>query len=350
MDKNSIIWLDRNENQYGPSQECIKVLSDFSSTLLSDYSRDYLNGVKSPLSARLAAEYGLDEKNVILGYGGEDLLKQAIHCYIHEGDIIMIPSHSWWYYRKIADEVGGIKVEYPIVCGQDSYRYDIDEMISVFKKKKPSVVLISSPNNPTGNRLEPGEHEFLLEAMADTVVILDEAYSMFAGDGTEHVSQLVRKYPNLIVIRTFSKFHSLAGLRIGFALTGGSHERFILFSSRYLGFNRLSEQIGLAALDSKDYYGKVASKMMADSQMYFDEFSLLPGFRPFRSCANFILVEIPGGIKDDLKKYLLERNVVLKFMDEENLERHIRITIGTNEQNKLVIQLVKSFLAEKSLI
>ncbi len=131
MDSNSIVWLDRNENQYGPSPECLKVLADSGTILLSDYSRDYLNGIKSPLSARLAADYGLSESNVILGYGGEDLLKQAIHCYVHEGGRIMIPSHSWWYYKKISDEVGGIKVEYPIVEGNDTFTYDIRKIFTL---------------------------------------------------------------------------------------------------------------------------------------------------------------------------------------------------------------------------
>ena len=90
----------------------------------------------------------------MLGFGGEDILKQTVHCYIHEGDKIMIPSYSWWYYKKIADEVGGVKIEYPIVEGEDTFYYDIEGMLKVYDETKPKLVLISSPNNPTGNRLE----------------------------------------------------------------------------------------------------------------------------------------------------------------------------------------------------
>ena len=136
-------------------------------------------GFKSRLSDRLATEYGVNEKNVILGYGGEDLLKQAVHCYVHKGDKIMIPSYSWWYYKKIADEVEGIKVEYPIVEGKDTFYYDIEGMFRVYHKHKPKLVLISSPNNPTGNRLELNQLNQVLEVMRDTVVVLDEAYSLF---------------------------------------------------------------------------------------------------------------------------------------------------------------------------
>ncbi len=347
MDGNNIIYLDRNENQYGPSPACLKELESIDFKKLSDYSRDYLHGSKSQLSVRLAAEYGVNEKNIILGYGGEDILKQAIHCYIHAGDKIMIPSMSWWYYKKIADEVEGIRVEYPIVEGSETYYYDIDAMVATYKAHKPKLVLISSPNNPTGNRLESSKLEQLLEIMKDTVVVLDEAYSLFHNRDYKVVKELTEKFPNLIVIRTFSKYHALAGLRIGFALIGNNHDRFTLFSARYLGFNRLSEKVAIAALDSEDYYSQVCEKMVSDTETYFREFNKLPGFKAFRSYANFILVEIPEGIKTELKSYLTARNMIVKFMEEDGLNRHIRITIGTQEQNRLLIDLVKAFLKEK---
>jgi histidinol-phosphate aminotransferase len=164
------------------------------------------------------------------------------------------------------------------------------------------------------------------------------------------VTDLVRRFPNLIVIRTFSKYYGLAGLRIGYALTGGSHDRFALFSARYLGFNRLSEQVALAALDSKEYYGDVCRKMTSDLDMLFNEFSAMPGFRPFRSYANFILVEIPLSIKADLKQYLSSRNMIIKFMDEESLNSHIRVTIGTQEQNRLLVSMIKTFLKERKIL
>ena len=137
MDNINTIYLDRNENQYGPSPACVKELETFDIKELSEYSRDFMKGYKSCLSERLANEYGINEKNVILGYGSEDILKQAIHCYVHKGDKIMIPSYSWWYYKKIADEIEGIKVEYPIVEGKDTFYYDIDKMLIVYKKNKP---------------------------------------------------------------------------------------------------------------------------------------------------------------------------------------------------------------------
>ncbi len=344
------IYLDRNENQYGPAPACIEVLKNINIVELFEYSRDFSRGVKSRLSEKLGKDFGIEERNVMLGYGGEDILKQAVHCYIHKGDKIMIPAYSWWYYKKIADEVEGIKVEYPIVEGKDSFYYDIEGMIRVYKEHKPKLVLISSPNNPTGNRLETDQLKYVLEKMKDTVVVLDEAYTLFFNNDNSHLKELVNKYSNLIIIRTFSKYYGLAGIRIGFALMGENHTKFNMFSARYLGYNRVSELIGIAALDSIDYYNIIREKMVNDMDMFYSEFNKMPGFKPFKSYSNFILVEIPLHIKEDLKKYLIERKMIIKFMAEDGLFNHIRITIGTEEQNKLLIRMIKDYLKENCIL
>lgn len=152
-DERKIIYLDRNENQYGPAPQCLQILKEFDFKIFYEYSRDFNAGIKSRLSERIANDFGIDESKVMLGFGSEDILKQAVQCYIHEGDKLMIPSYSWWYYKKIADEVEGINVEYPIIEGENSFFYDIDEMYKVYEDHQPKLVLISTPNNPTGNHL-----------------------------------------------------------------------------------------------------------------------------------------------------------------------------------------------------
>ena len=139
-EKKPTIYLDRNESQYGPAPACFEVLKADNFKNLSEYSRDFSRGVKSCLSERLANDFGVPEKNILLGYGGEDILKQAVHCYINKGDKIMIPSYSWWYYKKIADEKEGVKIEYPIVEGEDSFYYDIQGMLKIYEEEKPKLV------------------------------------------------------------------------------------------------------------------------------------------------------------------------------------------------------------------
>ena len=342
--ENKIIYLDRNENQYGPAPACFEVLKGDNFKNLSEYSRDFSRGVKSVLSERLANDFGVPEKNILLGYGGEDILKQAVHCYLNKGEKIMIPSYSWWYYKKIADEKEGVKIEYPIVEGEDSFYYDLEGMLQIYEEHKPKLVLISSPNNPTGNRLEIDELKMVLQKMKDAVVIIDEAYTLFYNKNTDHLKDIITEFPNVLIIRTFSKYYGLAGIRIGFVLMGENHADLSLFSARYLGYNRLSEQIAIAALDSEIYYDDMREKMVEDTEMYLQEFNKIEGFKAYRSYANFILVKIPADIKDDLKKYLIQRNIVVKFMAEDGLFNHLRITIGTQEQNKLLMNMITSFM------
>src|ERR1700733_8548321 len=277
-EKKGLIYLDRNENQYGPAPACFEALKKDNFKNLSEYSRDFSRGVKSVLSERLAKDFGVPEKNILLGYGGEDILKQAVHCYINKGDKIMIPSYSWWYYKKIADEKEGLKIEYPIVEGEDSFYYDIEGMLKIYEKEKPKLVLISSPNNPTGNRLEIDQLKMVLRKMKDAVVIIDEAYTLFYNKDNSHLKNFINEFPNVLIIRTFSKYYGLAGIRIGFVLMGENHAEFSLFSARYLGYNRLSEQIALAALDSKEYYEDMRDKMADDVKSYLEEFNKIPGF------------------------------------------------------------------------
>ncbi len=341
-----ITYLDRNEHQYGPAPKCFEVLKDIDYLLFSEYSRDYASGIKSPLSQRLGKDYDIDEKYVMLGFGGEDILKQTVHCYIHEGDKIMIPSYSWWYYKKIADEVGGIKIEYPIVEGEDTFYYDIEGMLRIYEEQKPKLVLISSPNNPTGNRLDPSQLKQVLHKMSDSVIVMDEAYTLFYNNDISHIKEIIHNHPNVIIIRTFSKYYGLAGVRIGFALLGKNHDQLLVFSARYLGYNRISERIALAALDSPEYYQDINQKMTADMAMFRTEFNKLRGFKAYNSYANFLLVKIPVEIKDGLKKYLTERNMIIKFMAEDGLFNHLRISLGTQEQNKSLMQMIQSYLKE----
>lgn len=340
------IYLDRNENNYGPAPLCYEVLKNADYTKLSCYTKVFASGVKSILSERLAKEVNLPENRVLLGYGAEDLLKQAILCYLDKEEKLLIPAYSWWYYKELASEAGGKNVEYPMIEGEDSFYYDLDSMIEIYKKEKPKAVLISSPNNPTGNSLSLSELKQLLTQLRETVVIFDQAYA-FEGFN-DHIEVLLKDNPNLIIVRTFSKYYALAGMRIGFALIGENIQKLIRMTNRYLGFNRLSEEVAIAALDSPDYYRSISEKMRQDKELYYSELGKLKGFKVFKSDANFILVKIPKEIYKDLKDFMNSKGLIIKFMNEELLNSHLRITLGTQEQNRLVIQAIKEFSENRS--
>jgi len=335
------IYLDRNENNYGPAPACFDVLKNAGLSRLSWYDRSFTRGSRGILSERLSREFGVGEDRVLLGYGAEHILRQTVQCCLGSGEKLMVPGCSWWYYRKIASEAGGGTVEFPMTAGPDRFRYDLSAMREVYARERPSVVFVSTPNNPTGNSVEPGELKEMLADFRESVVVLDEAY--VDGSLRGYVRDLVDGFPNLLVVRTMSKYYALAGMRIGFALLGGGLGALASFGNRYLGFNRIAEDVAIAALDSPDYYRHVAQKINADKELYYAALGRLPGFRVFRSDANFILVSVPPAERAALKRHLEERNLFVKFMDEPLLDSHVRITIGTQEENALLIDAFKSY-------
>jgi histidinol-phosphate aminotransferase len=338
------IMLDRNENQYGPAPECYDVLRKANLEQLSLYSRDYSRGRKSELSDILAKRIGIPEERLLLSYGSEEMLKQVVHCYLHKDEVLLLPRQSWWYYKKLAAEVGGREAEYSLVERNGRFEYEVDQILRLYDQHKPQVLLIASPNNPTGSSITTGDLAAILRYCTSSVVVLDEAYYGFAAGIENHLSDLLARHKRLIVLRTFSKYYALAGLRIGYACVGEDLQHLVTFSARYLGFNQLSERIALAALASPAYYDGVADRMRTDLAMYRREFSALHGFTAFESEANFILVRYPVAMKNTLDAQLRERGIVVKFLNDPGLEDCLRITIGTVEQNAAVMNAFREIV------
>lgn len=152
---------------------------------------------------------------------------------------------------------------------------------------------------------------------------------------------MLEKFPNLLIVRTLSKFYGLPGLRLGFAFMGTSLTRFLNYSTKYLGYNRLSEELGIAVLKATDYYQRVADQMAEDRQMYIDELQPLEGFKVYESNANFMLVKYPIELKEKLQAAFKVKGYLIKFMNEADINTHMRITLGTHHQNCQVIETIK---------
>lgn len=344
-DKNKMIYLDRNEYSYNIAPTVAATLKEFDPNELCTYTRCFQHGIKSELSQYIADMYNVNESNVVLGYGGEDILKAIIHCTLSNGDTprkILIPTFSWWYYKSIADEVNGQTVMYPLYEDGDRFKYNIDEIKRIAKEENPEIVLLASPNNPTGNSLTLEEIKTIIEGVpSDTIVVIDEAYTSFANKDITYISKLIAEYKNLLIIRTLSKFYGLPGLRLGYGFMGDNLKKFANFSTMYLGYNKLTEQLAIAALKATDYYNANAEKMQQDKQLYKNDIGVLDGFKVFHSDANFILVEYPINLKEKIQQALLAENIAVKFMNEEGLRSHMRITLGTTDINKKVIDIIK---------
>ncbi len=345
-----LIHLDRNENRYGPAPACLRVLAEATPDLLFNYSRSFERGSSSDLAAHLARMHGVAEDRLILGYGCEDILKEAVHHFLPAGRAVAIPSASWWYYHAVAGEVGGVTVEYPIRAGATCYEYDVDALIRLRETASPALVLVASPNNPTGNSLGHEPLLRVLDAYRDVPVILDQAYHGFTPSGSDGIGELTRQYPRLLVLRTFSKLFALAGVGIGYAVCGDDLEAFRAYSARYLGFNRLSEELALAALASPAYYREVAVGMEESRQRLYRLFRSLPGCAAFESDANFVLVRLAPAMATLLARELPACGLVVKFLKEPGFEHHARISLGTAQEIDQLVRAVEALAAADAAI
>ncbi len=343
-------YLDRNEFNFEPSEKVVEAIKNFDPKDLCFYTRIYDQGKKSVISVRLSEIYHIPEEQVLLGYGGEDILKNVVHYFLMNGDnkTILIPQYSWWYYNRIASECGGQFEMYPLHETDDTFAYNVEEIIEYTNRIQPRMLLLASPNNPTGNSLNSEEIGRIMETIpSETMVLIDEAYASFITTDTDYIAPLVNKYDNLIISRTLSKFYGLPGLRVGFGFIGKGHDQFISYVNKYLGYNRFSEAVALAALDSDEHYRRVADDMEWGRQLYKKELDGKPGFKVYKSVANFILIKYPTAIKEKLQKALADQQYKIKFMSDKGLEDCLRITLGRKEQTQTVCDTILKVLKEK---
>ncbi|MBR5654986.1 MAG: histidinol-phosphate aminotransferase family protein [Prevotella sp.] len=342
-------YLDRNEFNFEPSEKVVEAIKNFDPKDLCFYTRIYDEGKKSVISVRLSEIYGIPEEQVLLGYGGEDILKNVVHYFLMNSDnkTILIPEFSWWYYNRIASECGGEYEMYPLHETEDTFAYNVDEIIEYANRIRPRMLLLASPNNPTGNGLTSEQIGRIMENIpSETMVLIDEAYASFITSDTDYIAPLVNKYNNLIISRTLSKFYGLPGLRVGFGFIGKGHDQFISYVNKYLGFNRFSEAVALAALDSDDHYRKMADDMDWGRQLYKKALGDMPGFKVYKSVANFILIKYPVEIKEKLKEALTDQQYKIKFMSDKGLESCLRITLGRKEQTQTVVDTILRVVKE----
>lgn len=344
--QNKLNYLDRNEFNFEPSKEVVEAFKNFDINKLAFYTRIYDEGKKSIFSVYLSQLYDVDEHQVMVGYGAEDLLKKTVHYFLTKGKnrTMLIPKFSWWYYKSIADEVEGNTELYPMYELEDTFSYNIDELEALVREKNPRLLLLASPNNPTGNGLTEEEISRVVQFVPkDTIVVIDEAYASFVSKTSNHIKNLINNYSNVIICRTMSKFYGLPGLRLGYGFVGkgGEMDAFLRYANMYLGYDRLSEELGIAALSSDNHYREIAKIMEEARQMYTNEIGVLSGFKVYKSVANFVLIKYPIELKAKLEAAFAEQNYKVKFMNEEDINSHLRITLGRAEQNRVICDTIK---------
>lgn len=328
-----IIKLNTNENPYPPAPGVETAWK----TMKADNFRKYPDPTASELGQAIAGYYGLEENQVFVGVGSDDVLAMAFLTFFNSDKPILFPDITYSFYDVWAELFRIPYVRQPLdenfrICARD---YD----------QENGGVVIANPNAPTGEAVSLAFLEDILQHNQDVVVIVDEAYVDF---GAQSALPLIEKYENLLVVQTFSKSRSMAGIRIGYAM--GNQELIraihdVKYSYNSYTMNMPSLLLGVKAIEDREYFEKTTAKIMATRERAKEEFKKL-GFSFGDSKANFIFVTHPEYSAKEIFEYLKTKKIYVRYFDADRIRNHLRITIGTEEEMDAVFVALKEYMAK----
>ncbi len=327
------VKLNTNESPFPPSPEVRAAVNAAEAERLNRYP----DPEGKVLRARLAEMYGVEPDNVFLANGSDELLFFAFLAFCDGERPVAFPSISYGFYPVYAQL---LRLPYTEVPLREGFVLDPADYCGLGKN-----IVIANPNAPTGQAISTADIEEIVRSNPDHVVLIDEAYVDFGG---ESCLPLIHKYDNLLVCQTFSKFRSLAGGRLGFALAGGgliAGLEKIRYSINSYNINRLTAAAALATLDSNGYYLENSKKIQASRAYAAAELDKL-GFETLPSLANFIFTRCPRMEGGALYQALKAKGVLVRHWDRPEISDWLRVTIGTREQMDIFLDKVREILKE----
>jgi histidinol-phosphate aminotransferase len=328
------IKLASNENPLPPSDRVQKALL----AALSALNR-YPDGSGFYLRQALAKKHGVAAEQVILGNGSNELIELLVRTFLKPGDEAIVPHPSFVVYPMIVQAAGGIRV---MVMLKD-YRLDLEAMARA-TTPLTKLVFIANPNNPTATIVTADEVEHFMGRIPErTLVVFDEAYIEFAlGPDFPDALNLIRQGRKVIVLRTFSKANSLAGLRVGYGIADADATALMNRIRQPFNVNSLAQVAALAALEDEAHVLECVRMIEAGRHFLYDEFKAL-GLKYVPSRANFILVDV-GRSAADIYQKLLHQGVIVRPLTSFGMDSTLRITVGTPEENRRLVKVLRAVL------
>src|SRR5712692_5161541 len=332
-----VIKLASNENPLPPSERVLKAISD----VLTHLNR-YPDGSAHYLRIALARRHGLAADQIIMGNGSNELIELVVRAFLRPGEEAVIPHPSFVVYPMIVQAAGGIRV---VVTLKD-HRLDLEAMARAITPMT-KLVFVANPNNPTATVVTAEEVTTFMARVPDKVIVVfDEAYFEFA-QGPDFPDSLgfMKHGRKVVVLRTFSKAASLAGLRVGYALADPDAVALMNRIRQPFNVNSLAQAAALAALDDEGHVFECVRMIEAGRHFLYDEFKRL-GISYVPSRANFILVDV-GRSASDIYQKLLHEGVIVRPLTPFGMETALRVTVGTPEENRKLIKGLRTVLGVK---
>ena len=329
----NITKLNTNENPYGPSPAVIKAISEAA----DDRLRLYPPPEAEQLKSKIAEHFQLSASQVFVGNGSDEVLAHVFNGLLNhpEKGPLLFPDISYSFYPVFCQLYDISHEKVPLA---EDFSIDVNQY-----QRANGGIIFPNPNAPTGMLLGLDAIESLLQKNADSVVVVDEAYIDFGG---ETAASLIDQYQNLLVVQTMSKSRSLAGMRVGYAL-GSEHLIEGLnriknsFNSYPLGHLQIAAAI--AAFDDQSYFQKTSQKVITARENVVQQLENL-GFKVLPSKANFVLAHHPEHAAESMAESLRAKGIVVRYFAKPRIDKYLRITIGTESQNSLLIDSLKQIV------
>ncbi|MCL5734591.1 MAG: histidinol-phosphate transaminase [Actinobacteria bacterium] len=320
-----LVKLNTNENPYPPSPEAMKVLRDFDTEWLRRYPQP-----DAAIARDVAANvYGVPEDWVMAANGSDEMLALLARAFLEPGKKIAYAAPTYSLYINLAEMQDAAMVEVP-------YDEDYNLPVKALLDAQADLTFVCSPNNPSGTVARLRDLDRLAAGLRG-VLIVDEAYTDFAD---ENALSLVSRYENVMVLRTVSKGYSLAGLRLGFGVSRPELLAGLMKIKDSYNVDAVAIRVAAAAIRDQAWMQNNAEKVKASRNQLADALTQL-GFRVWPSQANFILTRPPKGDAYRLYLELKDQGILVRYWDRPRLADKIRITIGTDEQNRALLEGLK---------
>ncbi len=315
-----IIKLDANENPYGPSPKAMAALAGLDSTVPI-----YPDPESRALRAAIAGYAGVDAAHILTGAGADELIDLIMRLFIRPGDAIINCPPTFGMYPFDAALNGARVVSVP---RRSDFSLDVAAIERKARASRAKLLFLCSPNNPDGSLIDAADLDRLLRL--PLVVVLDEAYIEFAG--VPSAAAQVPSTPNLIVLRTFSKWAGLAGLRVGYGIFPLSLMAHLWKIKQPYNINVAADAAARASLEDLDTLMANVQRIIDERARLAEALAAVPYLKPYPSRANFILCRVVGLDAMMLKRRLAEEaGILIRYFDKPGLRDHVRITVGRPE-------------------